>query len=101
MRRMLGRQKITSDLCFGIDARDRFRFRRVLRRAARLRQSILKQVFEGKLVPQDPTDEPASVLLKRLRAKQVIQEGNGNADTPARTRGRRVKSKMTERRADQ
>ena len=33
--------------------------------AARLRQSILKSAFEGRLVPQDPADEPASVLLAR------------------------------------
>jgi type I restriction enzyme S subunit len=39
-----------------------------LKRAERLRQSILKQAFAGKLVPQDPTNEPASVLLARLRA---------------------------------
>jgi type I restriction enzyme, S subunit len=32
-----------------------------------LRQSILKAAFEGRLVPQDPRDEPASVLLARLR----------------------------------
>lgn len=37
-----------------------------LLRAARLRQSILKQSFEGKLVPQDPNDESASVLLSRI-----------------------------------
>jgi type I restriction enzyme S subunit len=47
--------------------------------AARLRQSILKAAFEGRLVPQDPADEAASVLLARLGA-------NGRA-APAR-RGR-------------
>lgn len=42
-----------------------------LTRAARLRQAILKRAFAGKLVPQDPTDEPASVLLARLRGEQT------------------------------
>jgi type I restriction enzyme S subunit len=37
--------------------------------ASRLRQSILKAAFEGRLVPQDPNDEPASALLKRITAK--------------------------------
>lgn len=35
---------------------------------ARLRQSILKAAFEGRLVPQNPADEPASAMLARLRA---------------------------------
>ncbi|MBL0869333.1 MAG: restriction endonuclease subunit S [Phycisphaerales bacterium] len=39
---------------------------RGLARAARLRQAILKAAFEGKLVQQDPNDEPAGVLLARL-----------------------------------
>ena len=34
--------------------------------ASQLKQSILKSVFEGRLVPQDPNDEPASALLARL-----------------------------------
>jgi type I restriction enzyme S subunit len=41
-----------------------------LRRAERLRQSILKQAFSGQLVPQDANDEPASVLLERIRAER-------------------------------
>jgi type I restriction enzyme S subunit len=39
-----------------------------LKRAARLRQGILKRAFEGRLVPQDPTDESAEVLLARIRS---------------------------------
>jgi type I restriction enzyme S subunit len=42
-----------------------------LRRADRLRQAILKRAFEGKLLPQDPNDEPASALLERIRAEHV------------------------------
>ena len=38
-----------------------------MRRAERLRQSILKEAFAGRLVPQDPADEPASDLLARIR----------------------------------
>lgn len=47
--------------------------------AARLKQSILKAAFEGRLVPQDATDEPASALLARIAADR--------SDVPAK-RGR-------------
>jgi len=41
-----------------------------LKQAERLRQSILKRAFEGKLVPQDPTDPPAIQLLEEIRKQK-------------------------------
>ena len=41
-----------------------------LKHAARLRKSILKHAFSGKLVPQDPNDEPAETLLARIKSNK-------------------------------
>lgn len=46
-------------------------------RAETLRQSILKKAFSGQLVPQDPSDEPASQLLTRIKA----EKSNASAKT--------------------
>lgn len=45
-----------------------------LARAAALRQSILKKAFSGQLVSQDPTDEPASELLTRIKVEKAEKE---------------------------
>lgn len=54
-----------------------------LQQAEALRQSILKKAFSGQLVPQDPNDEPASVLLERIRAERAAQP---------KARGRKAKA---------
>jgi type I restriction enzyme, S subunit len=54
-----------------------------LLRADRTRQAILKAAFSGKLLPQDPNDEPASVLLERIRAERAAK--------PRPARGRRTR----------
>ncbi len=62
---------------------------------ARLRQSILKWAFEGKLVDQDPNDEPAAELLARIRAER---EKSGAQRSQSRRAGRQPRAEA-ERRA--
>jgi len=55
-----------------------------LKRSAALRQSILKKAFTGQLVPQDPTDEPASALLERIREERLGNAANALSKKSAR-----------------
>jgi type I restriction enzyme S subunit len=62
-----------------------------LKQSEALRQSILKKAFEGKLVPQDPNDEPASVLLERIKAER---EKNKPQNPPRWQTGKTKKAKL-------
>lgn len=60
-----------------------------LKRAERLRQTILKCAFEGKLVPQDPNDEPAGVLLERIRAARARRDEGSNGNGARKLKSRK------------
>lgn len=69
-----------------------------LTRSATLRQSILKDAFSGKLVPQDPNDEPASELLQRIQAERSVDNKSPKKKPPSTTptrRGRPRKNKLS------
>ena len=59
---------------------------RAQRRSAALRRLILERAFRGALVPQDPSDEPASALLDRIRAERD-RAGRGNRRAGSRMQG--------------
>ncbi|WP_128002599.1 restriction endonuclease subunit S [Piscinibacter defluvii] len=64
-------------------------------RGKSLRQSVLQAAFSGQLVPQDPTDEPASALLARLAAV-----GRGGTSAAPRRRGRPFERAASNRRIE-
>lgn len=59
---------------------------RALNDAEKLKQAVLKKAFSGELVPQNPDDEPASVLLDRIRAARA-------SELPAK-KGKRKKTEV-------
>jgi type I restriction enzyme S subunit len=69
-------------------ARLRIEITRAKKRSAALRRSILAAAFAGKLVPQDPDDEPASALLARIRAAR-------EAEPPVRRARRGVRGSVS------
>ena len=56
-----------------------------LNQAEMLRQSILKNAFSGQLIPQDPDDEPASILLERIKAEKAARSQNNTRAKRRRT----------------
>ena len=59
---------------FGLADQIKARFARAKARVDQLTQSILAKAFRGELVPQIPNDEPASVLLERIKAERTKGE---------------------------
>lgn len=70
---------------FAVADRIEARYKKAKAQVDRLTQSILAKAFRGELVPQNPDDEPASVLLERIRAEKTKAE-------PAK---RQIKSRKT------
>jgi type I restriction enzyme S subunit len=71
------------------------RFEKARAQVEKLTPSLLARAFRGELVPQDPNDEPASVLLERIKKQQNGNESPkeaGNALTPSLPKERRGRS---------
>ena len=81
-------QKIVSEIerHFSIADEIEHTIEQCLKEAERLRKSILKRAFEGKLVPQDPADEPAEKLLEKIKAEKEKFKKDIRGKKPANAR---------------
>jgi type I restriction enzyme, S subunit len=66
---------------FKIAARIEERYQRAKTQVDKLTQSILAKAFRGELVPQDPNDEPASILLERIKQQEISGNQSKNRGT--------------------
>ena len=60
-----------------------------LKKCLAVQETFLAKAFRGELVPQNPNDEPASVLLERIRVEREVQSGN--------TKGHKKEKKNTKK----
>jgi type I restriction enzyme S subunit len=60
-----------------------------LRASLSLRQAILLHAFAGRLVPQDPNDEPVSMLIERIAAERAARAADGAIRSGTRRKGTR------------
>jgi type I restriction enzyme S subunit len=67
-----------------------------LEKIEELQQSILAKAFRGELVPQDPNDEPASVLLERIRAEREKLDTKKKAKGKTEKKSRKAKPEAAE-----
>lgn len=72
------------EVLFAIADRFESKYAAALSSFDRLTPALLAKAFRGELVPQDPNDEPASVLLERIRAAREVEGGKRGRGRPAK-----------------
>jgi type I restriction enzyme, S subunit len=77
------------DRCLSIGDKALLTVDDAMTQCARLRQSVLQWAFEGRLADQDPNDEPASVLLERIRTEAAARARSASPELPPKRRGRK------------
>lgn len=91
------------DVLFAFADRMEARYTAARRQVDRLTPALLDKAFRGELVPQDPDDEPASLLLERIRAARAHTPSSNRKRRPTLTtlpRVSREKAAMTKSRHD-